>query len=585
VSEERVQRRLAAILAADVVGYSRLMGEDEEGTLRVLTAHLSEFIEPCVAENNGRVFKMTGDGLLGEFASVVDAVRCAVAIQNGMNQRNIGVSEPNRIEFRVGVNLGDVIVQDDDVFGDGVNVAARLEALAEPGGILIAGSVHEQVVNKLELAFDDLGPQRVKNIGEAVRAFAIRPAKPEVATHPNADVAPLPDRPSIAVLPFENMSADPEQEYFSDGITEDIITELSKISGLFVIARHSAFTYKGKPVTLKQVGRELGVHCVLEGSVRKSGDRLRITAQLIDASTDHHLWAERYDRDVEDIFAVQEEVARQVAQALEVALKPEESERLTHAPTENLRAYELYLRARMAFWPPSRDNILNAQIGYGSVMEADPTFAGGFAGNSIAHSMSVIYRHSAEPETDTRVARDLADKAMEIDKELALSHSAFAMAFSAVGRHNEAVEAAQRAVELQPGDGDSFMFLSASLSYAGRFDEACEAALTAHRIDPKFGPYLYALGRAYFMLGRFEDSNEAYQLATSQGMPLAAPMLISWIVDLCQLERIEEAKEKAQSLLQYKPEFSISRTSEVYPFGEEVMPLIQASLRKAGLPE
>ena len=353
-----VQRRLAAILAADVAGYSRLMGEDEEGTLATLTAHLKELVEPCIAEHRGRVVKTTGDGLLAEFASVVDAVRCAVAFQEGMQERNADTPEDRRIEFRIGVNLGDVIVQNDDVFGDGVNVAARLEGLAEPGSICISDVVQQSLRSKLDLRFDDLGPQRLKNIGDPVRAFQLRP---DTTTEPEPAYAlPLPDKPSIAVLPFENISADPEQEYFSDGITEDIITELSKLSGLFVIARHSAFTYKGKSVTLKQVGRELGVQYVLEGSVRKSGNRLRITAQLIDAMTDHHIW-ERYDRDIEDIFAVQEEVARKVADALAVALQPGEDERLAHAPTDNLEAYEIYLRTRGTFWPPVRSNILTAR--------------------------------------------------------------------------------------------------------------------------------------------------------------------------------------------------------------------------------
>jgi adenylate cyclase len=584
--EERVQRRLAAILAGDVVGYSRLMSDNEERTLAALTGHLKDLIEPCIAEHHGRVVKTTGDGVLVEFSSVVNAVTCSIAVQEGMVGRNSKTPKDQRIEFRIGVNLGDVIVQDGDVFGDGVNIAARLEGLAEPGGICVSNMVLQGVRGKLDLVFDDMGPQRVKNIGEPVRAYKIDIRRSQSdAIAAAKDAPPLPARPSIAVLPFENMSADPDQEYFSDGITEDIITELSKISGLFVIARHSAFTFKGQSVSLKHVGRELGVRYVLEGSVRKSGNRLRITAQLIDASTDHHLWAERFDREVEDIFAVQEEVARQVAAAMKVALKPEESARLAHAPTENLGAYELYLRTRMTFWPPGRDNILNAQIGYQSVIEADPTFAGGFAGKSIAHSMSVIYRHSTEPDIDARIALELADKATTMDDDFALSHSAIAMAFSSVGRHEEAVAAAQRAVALQPGDGDSYMFLSVSLSFAGRFEEAREAALLAHRIDPKFAPSLYALGRAYFMLGRYEESNDVYELATSQGMPLAAPMLISWIVNLYKLDRLEEAKEKAQNLLRYRPDFIISRTSEVYPFGEEVMPIIIDSLRNVGLPE
>ncbi len=472
-----VQRRLAA----DVAGYSRLMGEDEEGTLATLTAHLQELIKPCIAEHRGRVVKTTGDGLLAEFASVVDAVKCAVAFQEGMADRNTDTAEDRRIEFRIGVNLGDVIVQDDDVYGDGVNIAARLEGLSVPGRIAVSASVHDQVRNKLEHRFENLGPQRLKNIGEPIRAWSL-PLTDSHEAKPADDLQsapPLPDKPSIAVLPFDNISADPEQEYFSDGITEDIITELSKISGLFVIARHSAFTYKGKSVTLKQVGLELGVRYVLEGSVRRAGNRLRITAQLIDAASDHHLWAERYDRDMEDIFALQDEVARRVADALAVTLKPIEGERLARAPTQNLEAYDLYLRTRMAFWPPTRSNILTARSAYAQVVESDSTFAGGHAGKSITHSMAVMFKFSEQPDEDRRIGLELARRAVAQDENFALSHSALGFANVAVGRAEEAIAAARYAVELQPGDADSYIFLCQCLSWSGFGEEGREAVLTA----------------------------------------------------------------------------------------------------------
>jgi len=401
------------------------MGEDEEGTLATLTAHRTELIEPCITEHRGRVFKIIGDGLLVEFASVVDAVRCAVAFQDIMAKGNAETPRDSRIEFRIGVNLGDVIVQDDDVYGDGVNVAARLEGLAEPGGVVISASVHDQIKGKLDHPFDDLGPQRVKNIGEPIRALCLRKstAQGAEATRGTPAAPPLPDKPSIVVLPFDNISNDPEQEYFSDGITEDIITELSKISGLFVIGRHSAFTYKGQPVTLKQVGRELGVGYVLEGSVRRANDRLRITAQLIDTSTDHHLWAERFDRNFEDIFAVQEEVARNVAEALAVALRPVEAVRLSHEPTNNLQAYDIFLRTRTSFWPPTRVNIMAARTAYTRVVEMDPNFAGGHVGASITHSIAAMFGHSEEPRSDAKSGMEYAQRAMTLDNELALSHS------------------------------------------------------------------------------------------------------------------------------------------------------------------
>ena len=309
-----VQRRLATILAADVAGYSRLMGEDEEGTLAALTAHRTELIEPCIAEHNGRVVKTTGNGLLAEFASVVDAVRCAIAFQAGMAVRN--GSAGGGIAFRIGVNLGDVIVQDDDVYGDGVNIAARLESLAEPEGICVSGTVFDQIGKKLDVAFEDLGPQTVKNIAEPVRTYRVVLEGEKSTSEGEPEALPLPDKPSIAVLPFDNMSGDPEQEYFADGLTEDIITSLSRFHWFFVIARNSSFSYKGTTPEIRKVARELGVQYVLEGSVRKARNRVRITAQLIDALTGHHVWAERFDRDLEDIFAVQDEVTEAIVGAV-----------------------------------------------------------------------------------------------------------------------------------------------------------------------------------------------------------------------------------------------------------------------------
>jgi len=330
MAEQRVQRRLAAILAADVAGYSRLMGRDEEGTLAALTAHLADLIKPCITEHQGRLVKTTGDGLLAEFASVVDAVRCAVAIQNGMPERNAEVPEDRRIEFRIGINIGDVIVQDDDVFGDGVNVASRLEGLAEVGGVCISDMVHQGIGSKLNLSFEDLGPQRVKNISEPLRAFHIRLGAPtKVVSRGAGDALALPDRPSIAVLPFDNIGGDPEQEYFSDGITEDIITSLSKFRWFFVIARNSTFVYKGRAVDVREVGRELGVRYLLEGSVRKAGNRVRITAQLIDAESGNHVWAERYDRSLDDIFEVQDEITATISAAIEPELAESEQARIS----------------------------------------------------------------------------------------------------------------------------------------------------------------------------------------------------------------------------------------------------------------
>ncbi|MCZ6591554.1 MAG: adenylate/guanylate cyclase domain-containing protein, partial [Alphaproteobacteria bacterium] len=318
MAEERVQRRLAAILAADVVGYSRLMGEDETGTLNALKMHRAEFVHPTVAEYRGRIVKLMGDGALVEFPSVVDAVECAVVVQRGMEERNAAIPDSRRITYRIGINLGDVIIDGDDIYGDGVNVAARLEGEADPGGICISGDAYRQVLGKIDFAFEDLGERTLKNIAEPVRIYQWSVGKSAAVgkTQPNQN-PPLPDKPSIAVLPFENMSGDPEQEYFSDGITEDIITALSKFRWFFVIARNSTFVYKGQAIDIKQVGSELGVRYVLEGSVRKAGNRVRITAQLIEAETGNHLWAERYDRNLEDIFELQDEITDTISAAVE----------------------------------------------------------------------------------------------------------------------------------------------------------------------------------------------------------------------------------------------------------------------------
>jgi TolB-like protein/class 3 adenylate cyclase len=344
-------RRLAAILAADVAGYSRLMGADEEGTLERLKALRWELVDPKIAEHHGRIVKTTGDGMLVEFASVIDAVRCAVAVQQAMPERNAGVGADSRIEWRIGINLGDVIVEGDDLYGDGVNIAARIEALADAGGVVVSNTVHDHVRDRLPFAFEDLGEQQVKNIARPVPVYRVRDAAAKSPSAPPPPVLPLPDKPSIAVLPFANMSGDPEQEYFADGMVEEIITALSRIRWLFVIARNSSFTYKGQAVDVKQVGRELGVRYVLEGSVRKAAGRVRITTQLIDAASGLHLWADRFDGSLEDIFELQDQVATSAAGVIEPTLQATEIRRASEGPTQNLTAYDLYLRALASAHP------------------------------------------------------------------------------------------------------------------------------------------------------------------------------------------------------------------------------------------
>ena len=484
MGDRSIQQRLAAVLAADVVGYTRLMEMDTEGTVAAWQAVRDDVINPTVDAYSGRIVKLTGDGFLAEFPTVHEAVKCGIEMQQGFAE--------STLDFRIGINLGDIIDDGQDIHGEGVNVAARIEALAEPGGICISGSVHEQVRNRIEANYVDLGEKQVKHVSAPVRVYhvafqdeAVSPPGTRSEVLQDQPLA-LPDKPSIAVLPFDNMSNDPEQEYFSDGITEDVITELSKISGLFVIARHSAFTYKGKTVTLSTVGRELGVRYVLEGSVRRAGDRLRITAQLIDAATDHHVWADRYDRKLEDVFAVQDEVARSVAAALAVALKPDESERLSRPPTDDIAAYDLYLRSRATPWPPSRENILAAQIAYKHIIEIDPTFVGGHAGAALTYAMSVIFGHSEQPEADAETAIKTAERALALNDQFALGYSALGLAYLASGQHDDAVSMAQKAIDLQPSDGDAHAYMAMPLLSSGRGDEACQAAESALRLDPQY---------------------------------------------------------------------------------------------------
>ena len=412
--KQPVERRLAAILAADVAGYSRLMGADEEGTHERLRAHLAQLVDPKIREHRGRTVKNTGDGLLAEFPSVVDAVRCAAEIQRGMIDREPEVPEQWRIMFRIGINLGDVISEEHDIFGDGVNVAARLEALAEPGGICLSRVVRDQVRDKLDYTFEDLGEQQVKNIARPVRVYRVRDTSAGKSPIAPAPALPLPEKPSIAVLPFANMSGDPEQDYFADGMVEEIITALSRIRWLFVIARNSTFTYKGQAVDVKQVGRELGVRYILEGSVRKGGNRVRITAQLIDATNGTHLWADRFDGSLEDVFELQDEVATNVAGVIEPALQAAETQRSANRPTNDLSAYDLYLRALAAFYQLTKERIFEALSLLEQAIAIDPHYGPALSWAAICHVLLVRDGWAEAPETSRRKAGDLARQALQV---------------------------------------------------------------------------------------------------------------------------------------------------------------------------
>ena len=502
-------RRLTAILAADVAGYSRLMGADEEGTHERLKAHLGELINPKIAEHRGRVVKNTGDGFLAEFASVVDAVRCAVEVQCGMADREREVPEDRGIRFRIGVNLGDVIAEEGDIFGDGVNVAARLEALADPGGVFVSNTVHDHVRDRLPFVFEDLGEQQVKNIARPVRVYRVHDVG--AARSPSAPappLLPLPDKPSIAVLPFANMSGDPEQEYFADGMVEEITTALSHIRWLFVIARNSSFTYKGQAVNVKQVGRELGVRYVLEGSVRKVGGRVRITAQLIDALTGTHLWADRFDGSLEDIFELQDKVAVNVAGVIEPTLQAAEMRRSAARPPTDLTAYDLYLRALAIFFPITKERIFAALALLEQAIAIDRHYAPALSWAAICH-MRRVRDLPEEPETNRRKAIDLARQALEVgenDPDI-LANAAFVLA--QFGEDIGAMIAlVDRALALNPSYARGWFMSGILRTFAGEHDLAIEHVETALRLSPRerMGTPLEVIGMAYFFKHRFDEA-------------------------------------------------------------------------------
>jgi adenylate cyclase len=505
-----MERRLTAILAADVVGYSRLMGTNESGTLAALKALQTDFIGGKIAQHQGRTVKLTGDGMLVEFPSVVNAVACAAELQRGMRDRNAGVPQDRRIEFRIGVNLGDVIVEGEDIFGDGVNVAARLESIARPGGITISGSVRDHVGNRLDLTFEDLGEQALKNIEKPVRVYSVDISRP--ADRDSKDVTPAPqgqldkERPSIAVLPFNNMSGDPEQEYFSDGITEDIITDLSKVSGLFVIARNTAFTYKGKPVKVQQVGQELGVTFILEGSVRKAGSRVRVTGQLISSKDGGHVWADRYDRDLTDIFAIQDEIAHAIVEQLKVKLLPQERKSIGQVPTDNVEAYTYYLRGRQFLHRHSKSYYQLARRMFAKAVELDPLYARAYAG--IADCDSFLFLHYNENVAVDSILATSA-QALALENGLAEAHASRGLALSLGERYEEAMAEFEQAIALDPSSFEAHYFCARACFAQGKLERAATLFERAADIKPDDYQSLCLLIHIYRSLGREEQKKSA----------------------------------------------------------------------------
>ena len=633
MTAEKFKRKLAAILSADVKGYSRLMGEDEEGTIRILNAYL-EVITGFIQRHQGRVVTTGGDSVLAEFASVVDAVRCAVGIQEELKDRNREFPEDRRMEFRIGVNLGDVVEEGDNILGDGVNVAARVQSLADGGGICISGAVYDHIKNKLTLGYEYVGEQPVKNIKEPVRVyrvvmepgvtkpgkglrgkvkgkkafalgifaafllvaavvalwqFYLRPAPPphEVASKEKM-AFPLPDLPSIAVLPFDNMSKDPKEEFLCDGITESIITALSKAPRLLVIARNSTFTYKGKPVKVKQVSEELGVRYVLKGSVQRSGDRIRITAQLIDALTGHHLWAERYERDLKDIFALQDEITIKILTAIQVKLTMGEqasgAEKYFKGK-QGLNCYLKYLEGVKYYYQGHNiEDIRVARRIAEEAMAMCPESPMVYTFMGFVHWLEYWLGSEKSPRESIEKGIEMAQKALAIDDSIAGAHGLLSLLYSVKREYDKSVAEGERAVALAPGGAAAHEFYAMSLHYAGRPEEAIPLFQKAIRLDPFCPPNTFLqLGHAFWGAGRFEEAVSAYKkvLQLSPNDIFAHIRLAGTYI---MMGREKEARAEAAEVLRINPKFSLDHFAKVLPYKDQSVTdnLINAC-RKAGL--
>src|SRR5712691_8268584 len=622
------------------------MGEDEEATIRTLTAYRA-VMTTLIPAHRGRVVDSPGDNLLAEFASVVDAVRCAVEIQHALKAKNAELALNRQMEFRIGINLSHVVVEGERLYGDGVNIAARLESLADPGGLCSAGTVHEHIKNKLTLSYEDLGAQAVKNIAEPVRVWRVvmddaaaalaaqaglraldstqdrhaqqRPvsatyrtwvvvvvaglvllvggivtvrylARPPLGPQDSAlstEAAPaalsLPDKPSLVVLPFVNMSEDPKQDYFSDGITEDITTDLSRISSLFIISRNSAFTYKGKAVKVQDVGRELGVQYVLEGSVRKANDHVRITAQLVDASTDSHIWAERYDRPLKEIFALQDEIVQKIVTTLKLQLTLWGQGILVRKTTDNLEAYDSYLRGVEYFYRLTKETNLQARQMFEKAVELDPQYAEAYARLSWTRSREWIYQWVQDPQT-LEQAFALAQKAVTLDDSLPLAHRVLGVVYLWKKQHEQAIAEAERAIALDPNNAEGYVRLAHILKFVGRSEEAIQLMEKAMRLNPHYPfDYLFELGASYHLTGRYKEA-----LVPLKKVLTLNPNFVFAHVNLAicyaELGRLEEARAEMAEAQQLNPTYSLEWVRRVMPFRDPAeVERYLTGLRKAGL--
>lgn len=629
MAEQSATRKLTAILAADMVGYSRLMEADETGTIERQKTHRAELIDPKITEYHGRIVKTTGDGLLVEFASVVDAVACAVEIQRAMGEREANVSEERRIQYRIGINLGDIVIDEDDIYGDGVNIAARLQELTEPGGVSVSGTAYEHLKAKVEVGYEYLGEQRIKNIEKPVPVYRAlldpedagkvigvrrnifrpwiaaaaaaglvvlvavgglviwQPWAPDVEPARADEMAfPLPDKPSIAVLPFDNLSGDPEEDYFVDGMTETLITRLSRIPNLFVIARNSVFTYEDKSVKVQQVAEDLGVRYVLEGSVQRSRDRVRVNAQLVDALSGRHLWAESYDREAGDVFALQDDITNHVATEMEVQLTEGEQARMARGQTSDPEAYDLYLRGQQHEQRYTEEDYVRAQQLYHQAVSIDPGFVSAWTALAWTYQAQARFGWAEDPGQARATAEDIALRAQVLDPEHARAYSLLGQISLFKREFDRAIEYCEKAIALAPESASVLAGCGQSFCYLGKPEEALRLIKRAMRLSPYYpGWYLFVLGNAHRLLGNYDEAIPALQ-AWQRRLPQAAFPHIVLTYTYAEMGRLEEARAEAQKLLEKWPDFSVEQQAKQTPYKDpSELELTLEGLRKAGIPE
>jgi adenylate cyclase len=583
-NNEKITRKLKAILSADVKGYSLLMADDEVHTIQTLKAYRS-LMSGFIQQHSGRVVDSPGDNLLAEFGSAVDAVECTVQIQNRLEKENAKFIEDKRLQFRIGVNIGDVVQDGDRIYGSGVNVAARIEGIAEPGGICISRNTYDQIKNKQNIETEYLGEHDVKNIKGPIRVYKVLldsdSSKPLVE-----ESLELPDKPSIAVLPFDNMSGDPSQEYFSDGLTEQIISGLCKVSNLFVIARNSSFAYKGKPVNIKQIAQELGVKYILEGSVQKAGGRVRITAQLIDATTDYHMWSERYDRDLSDIFALQDEITMKLIYAMQINLTSGEQARLWEGGTTNIQAYDRLARGSECFLRNNEKDNKQAQQFYKEAIKIDKAYAFAHVMLGFTHIFDLLYRWSKAPIKSFEKAEENVDKALTLNDSLDLAHSLLGFIYLFKRHHDKAIKEGERAIELNPNGTDSHVLFGFILILSDNTELAIKLLKRAFRLNPIPHPHYYTiLAMAYRNNGQYEKAIELSEKGLV-GNPDQLTAYLTLAASNIFLNRTEEAHKAAKEVLRIDPNFSLEYQAMTMPYkrqetGDEFI----NALRKAGLPE